>query len=107
MRSREKSQRIRSISSNINNINYGHINNNYPNNESNYYGYYNSNNYSNFQNIPNNYSHNTSPIYHPNIYIQEFENYYNDESNFIQNQYNHDINTIKYNQRLKEDSLRY
>ncbi len=107
MRSREKSQRIRSISSNINNINYGHINNNYPNNESNYYEYYNSNNYSNFQNIPNNYSHNTSPIYHPNIYIKEFENYYNDESNFIQNQYNYDINTIKYNQRLKEDSLRY
>ena len=107
MRSREKSQRIRSISSNINNINYGHNNNNYPNNESNFYEYYNSNNYSNFQNIPNNYSHNTSPIYHPNIYIQEFENYYNDESNFIQNQYNHDINTIKYNQRLKEDSLRY
>ena len=105
MRQREKSQRIRSISSNINNNNYGYFNNYYPKNEMNNYENNIPNNYySNVQFIPNNYSHNTSPIYHPNIYIQDFENNVNNESNFIQNQYYNDYDI---NQRLREDTGKY
>jgi len=114
IRQKEKSQRIRSISSN-NNIYL----NNFPYIDFNNLDYNNQNNIG-FQNIQfisnneNNYSHNTSPIYHPNIYNKDFDykneiKKYENTPHFKTPQFinNYEINSIKLNPKIKNDKITF